>query len=36
MLFGCLFNVPRGIIGLINVNGMILIVLLNTIDYYYY
>ena len=36
MLFGCLFNVPLGIIGLINVNGMILIVLLNTIDYYYY
>ena len=36
MLFGCLFNVPRGIIGLINVNGMVLIVLLNTIDYYCY
>lgn len=25
MLFGCLFDVPRGIIGLIiNVNGMVL------------
>ena len=36
MLSGCLFNVPRGVIGLINVNGMVLIVLLNTIDYYYY